>query len=73
MCDELVNSTTLNVIALKYYPGKQGHELTEQEVKEGLLMLGDLETMEIDEETFEREVRRVVQEWTEGNQYENGF
>ena len=57
---ELVTSTVLNVIAMKYYPTKIGTELTEAEARAGLEQIGRLDQVELDEVTFEREVKRIT-------------
>ena len=46
---ELVTSTVLDVIALKYYPTKIGTELTEAEARAGLEKMGGLDQVEMDE------------------------
>ena len=57
---ELVTSTVLRMIARKYHKGKNETELTEKEVREGLMKLGGMEERAMDEEDFQREIRKIL-------------
>ena len=53
---ELISSTVISLIAHKYFPGKAGPRLSENELQQGIRKLAGLDDQAVDAEQFEKEV-----------------